>query len=91
MTPEQEQKLNEVYEFIQSLKNSASIPLDVDAAFRERLFSSRRLQDIPSALSNAPRSAVTAPAGGGTVDAEARIAINAIITALEEVGLVTEN
>jgi hypothetical protein len=37
MTPEQEQKLNEVYEFTQSLKSSSSIPYDVDGAFRDRL------------------------------------------------------
>lgn len=37
MTPEQEQKLNEVYELVQSLKNSTTIPLEVDAAFRTRL------------------------------------------------------
>lgn len=37
MTPEQEQKLNEVYDFIQSLKANATIPIEVDAAFRTRL------------------------------------------------------
>lgn len=39
MTPEQETKLNEVYDFVQSLKNSTTIPLEVDTAFRERLTS----------------------------------------------------
>lgn len=37
------------------------------------------------------QSAITAPTGGATVDAEARTAINAIITALEQFGLVTPN
>lgn len=37
MTPEQEQKLNEVYESIQNLKSSSTIPFDVDGAFRDRL------------------------------------------------------
>lgn len=35
--------------------------------------------------------AVTAPTGGGTVDAESRTAINDIITALENLGLVIKN
>jgi hypothetical protein len=39
----------------------------------------------------ARQSAITAPTGGGTVDAEARTAINTIITALETFGLVTPN
>lgn len=41
MTPEQEQKLNEVYEFIQSLKTSNSVPFEVDSALRERLLGDR--------------------------------------------------
>ena len=36
-------------------------------------------------------TAVTAPVGGGTVDAEARTAINSIITKLETLGIVDEN
>jgi hypothetical protein len=37
MTPEERTKLNELYDFMQSLKESSAIPQDVDAAFRERL------------------------------------------------------
>lgn len=37
------------------------------------------------------QSAITAPAGGGTVDAEARAAINTIITTLETFGFVAPN
>jgi hypothetical protein len=37
------------------------------------------------------QSAITAPTGGGTQDAEARTAINSIITALETFGFVTPN
>ena len=90
MTPEQEQKLNEVYEILQMLKNSAFIPYEVDVAFRER-FSDLYPATLPTDLTTAPRSAITAPTGGGTQDAEARTAINSIITALEELGLVTAN
>lgn len=37
------------------------------------------------------KAAVAAPTGGATVDAEARTAINAIITVLEQFGLVEPN
>lgn len=39
----------------------------------------------------APRNAITAPTGGGTQDAEARTAINSIITTLEELGFIKPN
>lgn len=39
----------------------------------------------------AQQTAITAPTGGSTVDAEARTAINAIITRLEAYGLVADN
>ncbi len=37
------------------------------------------------------KSAITAPTGGATTDAEARTAINSIITVLEQFGLVAAN
>jgi hypothetical protein len=37
MSPEQEQKLNEIYAFMQSLKANSTIPIEVDGAFRTRL------------------------------------------------------
>lgn len=36
MTPGQAQKLNEVYEFMQALQNTATIPKEVDGAIRDR-------------------------------------------------------
>ena len=93
MNPEQEAKLNEIYEFMQSLKNSATIPYEIDASFRDRFITNLVLSDfgVPNDIANAPRTAVTAPSGGGTQDAEARTAINSVITKLEELGLVEEN
>ncbi len=37
MNEEDRQKFNEMYDFIQSLKNATTIPFDVDGAFRDRL------------------------------------------------------
>lgn len=39
----------------------------------------------------AQKSAITAPTGGATTDAEARTAINSIITVLEQFGFVAPN
>lgn len=88
MTPEQLQKLNEVYDFVQSLKASATIPYEVDGAFRERF---KELLALPSGLEDAPLSAITSPSGGVTVDSQARTAIDTIITRLEDLGLVVNN
>lgn len=67
-----------------SLKNSFSIPSEIDRAFRFRF-------KIVDKLAEAPQSAITAPTGGVTQDANARTAINSIITALENLGLLVEN
>ena len=52
------------------------------------------LQKVNSNTGDAPLTpgaAVTAPTGGSTVDAEARTAINAVITRLEALGLIAPN
>ena len=93
MTPEQERKLNEVYDFIQSLRNSASIPYDVDGAFRKRFITDINLGTfgIPDNITNAPLSSIPNPTGGTTTDSEARTAITSVISALETLGLIQEN
>ena len=93
MTEEERQKLDEIYEFMQMLKNSSSIPYDVDVALRDRLFDLVTVLSLglPSGLTGAPLGSITAPSGGATVDSQARTAINTIITRLEVLGLVDEN
>lgn len=88
MTPEQLQKLNEVYDFVQSLKSDTTIPLDVDSAFRRRFDG---LFPVPVGFEDAPLPSISAPTGGLTQDAEARTTINTIITRLEDLGLVEDN
>ena len=36
MTPQEKQQFDKMYQDIQSIKNSASIPYEIDSAFRER-------------------------------------------------------
>lgn len=84
MTPDQELKLNELYDFMQALKASATIPYDVDSAFRDRLTNSLTL---PNGFENAPLSAIGSPSGGAVVDAQCRQAVNSIITTLQSLGL----
>lgn len=82
MTPEQERKLNELYDFMNSLRANPTIPYDVAEAFKLRVG-----LDVPEGLTNAPVAAVSDPSGGVTQDSQARTAINAIIDALQAVGL----
>jgi hypothetical protein len=46
------------------------------------------LLGLPTKLKTAPRPSITTPAGGATIDAEARVAINSIISALQALGLI---
>ena len=87
MTPEELKQFEEMQRQIswltsqlRALSSANSIPLDIDQAFRGRF------KVLDSAL-----SAITAPSGGATVDAEARTAINSVITTLENLNLVAPN
>lgn len=93
MSPDIEQRLEKIERFIQALQNSTTIPYEVDGAFRQRFFGAFTLTNLglPDDLDQAPRAAISAPSGGATQDSQARSAINDIITALEELGLVTSN
>lgn len=88
MTPDQERKLNEVYRFVQQMKRQDTIPLDVERGLRYRL---NRFFRTPDGLRNAPLTSVTSPTGGATVDTQARASIDALITRMEDLGLITTN
>lgn len=89
MTQEEKAQLNELMQFMKALKTSASIPYDVDSAFRTRLKDLGA--DVPDELANAPLTSITSPTGGTTVDSQARSVIDTIITRLEYLGLVLPN
>lgn len=60
---------------IKPISDSVNVPSPVDA---KQFF-------------KVPLAAITAPTGGGTIDAESRTAINSIITTLENLGFITSN
>lgn len=64
MTPEQDQMLDEVYDFIVKLKSSQTIPLEVDRAFRARLASSIGL--VESGLASSAHRQSVNEAGSST-------------------------
>lgn len=66
------------------------IPLNVEKAFRYRLARYFEI-NLPDGFEDAPLALITAPTGGATVDAEARAAVNTVITRLENLGLVLPN
>jgi len=93
MNPEIKQlteELNALKEKVALLETSASIPQPVEQAFRERL-NIRLLENIPTGLADAPLASVANPAGGATIDSNARTAIIAVIDRLEDLGLILDN
>ena len=83
MDPTELARLEKVEAFMRALGAAASIPKDVDGAFRARF-----LADFPEGIFDAPLGSISNPTGGLTVDAQARSAINSIITRLEDLGLI---
>jgi len=81
-------EITELKEELNKLRANSTIPYDVEQAFRARLAD---ITDLPNGFENAPLTAITAPSGGTTIDSQARTAINSIITALENLGLVSAN
>lgn len=88
-TEQLKRRVEELEKFVMSLTSSTTIPFEIDNAFRKRL--SNMIIDVPSELSAAPLTAITAPTGGLTEDSQARTAINTIITRLETLGLLIPN
>lgn len=69
--------------FVESLKSSSTIPLEVDSAYRDRFGT------LPAGFKNIPLATVASPSGGATVDTQARSAINSIIARLQSLGLIS--
>ncbi len=87
-------QINELKAEFDLLRANSTIPFDIAEAFKARLevlllesFS----QSLPTGFTNAPLALVTSPTGGATVDTQARTAINAIISRLEDLGLILPN
>lgn len=88
MEKETEQRIQKLEQEIKMLKSFATIPFEVDKAFRERL-GITPLNRIPIALQNAPLSTIADPSGGLTVDSQSRAAIGTIIDRLQALGLIS--
>lgn len=78
-------QIDTLTERLNKLESSSTIPFNVEQAFRDRLRD--LVLDVPSALADAPLSAITAPTGGATIDSEARTAINTIRSRFTALGL----
>jgi len=88
MNEELLKRIEELERKLTSLESSSTIPFNVDRAFRDRL---RGLVELPVGFEDAPLASITAPTGGATQDAEARSAVNTLITRLEDLGLILPN
>lgn len=91
MTPEERQQLQELYEFMQSMQNGATITHAVDSSIRDRFINEDAVEQIglPKGLLDSPLTTISDPSGGATVDAQARTAINTIIDRLQALGLIS--
>jgi len=86
---ELQKKIIELENKINLMYSSTTIPFEVEQAIRARL--NNLLVNLPDNLFDAPISAVTDASGGGTVDSQVRAAVTAIITRLEDLGLINPN
>lgn len=88
MTPEERRKLNEVHRFMEQMQRQDTIPFKVERGLKYRL---DRFFRTPDGLRNAPLALITSPSAGATIDSQARTAIDAIITHMEDLGLIVSN
>ena len=95
MNPEVEQLKKEVEnlrQILESLNASATIPFKVHKAFENRFQILRfpvLAQSVKTALESAPYATISDPAGGATIDSQARTAINTLIDRLQSLGLIS--
>lgn len=84
-----EERLDKIERILESvLRSDFSLP----DRFNEHAHNGQDSKKIPFGnLTVTPNDAINAPSGGSTVDSEARTAINAIITELENRNFVKDN
>lgn len=96
MTPQQEAQLikdvAELKRLLNALNRSATIPFLIDRAFRNRFELDKYpivAQSVAQGLATAPLATIADPAGGATIDSQARSAINTLIDRLQALGLIS--
>lgn len=82
-------QVDELQRRLNLLEDSSTISFETEQAFRQRLLD--LFPNLPEGFDTAPLTAITAPTGGAVVDSQARTAINLIITAMEDLGLLNPN
>lgn len=83
MTPEEKQQLRETYAFMKSLMSSATIPLPVDNAFRDRLSNLSEIISLSGKSATSENQAVDEGGSGtysvlGTPDEFLKVVINGV-------------
>lgn len=76
-------EIDAIKDILDSLRNNTTIPFEIGEAMKARVFT--------GILDGIPLGAITSPSGGVTIDANARAAIDSIITTLERLGLIQPN
>lgn len=76
-----QEQVTKLTERLDAFNSNTTIPFDVGEAFKARV-------NVGN-LSAAPLASVTEATGGVTQDAQARAAVNSLITRLEDLGLIS--
>lgn len=79
---------------LNDLKSFATIPFDVESAFKSRFQNNFAPNDylpaaLVTALNSAPLTTVADPSGGVTIDSQCRTTVGTIIDRLQALGLIS--